>query len=180
MGSCSFIKSESGERCNSLYGLNYAYLRDANGAVKREVEICQNHSDMVINELESEVRQCDKRIREVRKKLKEKRGVDYQTSKTKNEIKVLEERLDGWMKIKNETRNRKCRMCRHPLFDAGCEQCKQRHDSKKVSSATFFSQNLKRRETFLFHVVCGRVFFLRFGIRVMPTKSSQILIKEFL
>ncbi len=180
MGSCAFIKSESGERCNSLYGINYAYLRDANGAVKKEVEICQNHSDMVINELESEVKQCDKRMREVRKKLKEKNAIVYQNEKTKNDIKVLNERLDGWRRIKNETRNRKCRMCRHPLFDAGCEQCRQRHDSKKVSSATFFSQNLKRRETFLFHVVCGRVFFLRFGIRVMPTKSSQILIKEFL
>jgi len=43
-----------------------------------------------------------------------------------------------------------------------------------------FSQKLYRRETFNFHIVCGRVFIGMFGINLMPTKEKQLTLMQSL
>ena len=88
-----------------------------------------------------------------------------------------------WRRIKHmgqilrDHRNKTCRLCLHELLCNCQEQCKlpdnPRHWGDKISSVTLFSQKLYRRETFNFHIVCGRIFISMFGINLLPTKEKQ-------
>jgi hypothetical protein len=93
-----------------------------------------------------------------------------------------------WRKIKHmgqilrDHRNKVCRLCLHPLNCKCAEQCNTpdnpRHWGETISSVTLFSQKLYRRETFNFHVVCGRVFIGMFGIDLMPSKEKQMTLMQ--
>lgn len=73
-------------------------------------------------------------------------------------------------------RNKVCRLCMHEL-DCSCNQCKHpenpRHWGETISSVTVFSQRLFRRNTFNFHVLCGRIFIGMFGKDLIPSKAKQ-------
>jgi len=73
-------------------------------------------------------------------------------------------------------RNKVCRLCIHDL-ECTCVQCRHpenpRHWGDTISSVTVFSQKLYRRNTFNFHVLCGRIFIGMFGVNLLPTKAKQ-------
>jgi len=86
-------------------------------------------------------------------------------------------RMKHMGQILRDHRNKTCRLCLHELLCNCQEQCKlpdnPRHWGDTISSVTLFSQKLYRRETFNFHIVCGRIFIGMFGINLLPTKEKQ-------
>lgn len=105
-------------------------------------------------------------------------------SKIDRDIRVVNEmekeiyrRIKRFAEIRQNHRNQDCRLCLHPLT-CNCEQCQDRHIGDKISSATLFSQNGYRRDTFNFHILCGRLFLKRFGVDIVDLVSKQMKIKE--
>jgi len=95
-----------------------------------------------------------------------------------------------WRRIKRmgeilrDHRNKVCRLCMHELTCTCQDQCKNpnnpRHWGDTISSVTVFSSRLYRRETFNFHVICGRIFMVMFGLDLLPTKSKQMTLLQSL
>ena len=85
-------------------------------------------------------------------------------------------RIKKMGEILRSHRNKVCRLCMHEL-DCDCSQCKHvenpRHWGETISSVTLFSQRLYRRNTFNFHVLCGRIFIGMFGVDLIPSKTKQ-------
>jgi len=86
-------------------------------------------------------------------------------------------RIKHMGQILRDHRNKVCRLCKHELLCHCSEQCRNlenpRHWGDTISSVTLFSQKLYRRETFNFHIVCGRIFIGMFGIDLIPTTKKQ-------
>lgn len=85
-------------------------------------------------------------------------------------------RIKKMGEILRNHRNKVCRLCMHEL-ECTCRQCRHpqnpRHWGETISSVTVFSQRLYRRNTFNFHVLCGRIFISMFGIDLIPSKAKQ-------
>lgn len=85
-------------------------------------------------------------------------------------------RMKKMGEILRNHRNKVCRLCMHEL-ECTCSQCRHpqnpRHWGETISSVTVFSQRLYRRNTFNFHVLCGRIFISMFGIDLIPSKAKQ-------
>jgi len=85
-------------------------------------------------------------------------------------------RMKKMGEILRNHRNKVCRLCMHEL-ECTCRQCRHpqnpRHWGETISSVTVFSQRLYRRNTFNFHVLCGRIFIGMFGIDLIPSKAKQ-------
>lgn len=85
-------------------------------------------------------------------------------------------RMKKMGEILRSHRNKVCRLCMHEL-ECTCRQCRHpqnpRHWGETISSVTVFSQRLYRRNTFNFHVLCGRIFISMFGIDLIPSKAKQ-------
>ncbi len=85
-------------------------------------------------------------------------------------------RIKKMGEVLRDHRNKTCRLCGHEL-ECTCKICRHpenpRHWGDTISSITVFSQKLYRRNTFNFHVVCGRIFIGMFGINLIPSKDKQ-------
>jgi len=179
MGKCELIKA-TGRKCSSPYGLNMFYFRDCNELIKQEIFLCQNDSNSVFGRLNIKLEDAKLMIKRLEAKRDSKlknRKTNIITDRETRELQEIGRKIKGWYDIIKEIRNRTCRLCLHPLV-CGCDTCKDRHSEDKVSSATVFSQKLYRRETYLFHKLCGRVFLQRFGINVLPSSKGQMTIEQ--
>jgi len=178
MGSCALIDG-LGKKCNSTFGLNAIYLKDCGNLLAEEINICQMHSQEVLGKLMLEEQKAKLKIERLQSQLKSFNKVSYQTTNIKTDLIELKRKVKSWFDIRRDIRNRQCRICLHPL-KCNCQQCKERHEGNIVSSATVFSQYGYRRETFNFHKVCGRIFFQRFGFKLLPSLTGQHTLEQSL
>jgi len=208
MGSCQYIKEDTGNRCNSPYGINYLYYRDAHSMWNGERQVCQNDSQKIFGRLrkeESVIKIRIEKLQSLRKRIWDRDKKDDPQIRELERLVTNELRTEGKLKsvhspidlqrqvhqamqdevfrrikkmgkVLSEHRNKFCRLCLHEL-ECKCKQCNHqqnpRHWGDTISSVTLFSQKLYRRDTFNFHVICGRIFIAMFGIDLLPTKSKQ-------
>jgi len=112
-------------------------------------------------------------------------GDDLFNSKKSITIDDREERtkkyqlISSWSAILNHTRNRKCRICNHDLYDPNCQQCRTRSPSNKYSHADSHSFDGRRRTVMLFHTICGRIWMQStFGFKMLETTNKQMTLEQ--
>lgn len=171
MGRCELIKF-SGLKCGSNFKINQIFLKDGHGAFEGMKNICQIDSQEVFGKLRQKENSIKEKIRRIENLVYNKKDFSYQTEEMRINTKDDREKLKNLRKILQDFRNHYCRICDHPLTCV-CEQCRNRHSGTVISSATLFSIYGYRRDTFNFHIVCGRIFFNRFGIQLMPQSTGQ-------
>ena len=94
-------------------------------------------------------------------------------------------RIKKMGEVLREKRNKICKLCKHEL-ECNCQTCKHpthpRQWGDKISSATVFSQKYYRRNTFNFHVLCGRIFLNMFGKNLAGSTldPSQTTLKQMM
>ncbi len=141
----------------------------------------EKQHDEKIRELEREV---TARLQDEDKLVSINSPIEQQKQIRSEMLNEVYRRIKHMGQILRDHRNKVCRLCLHPLRCNCPEQCNlpdnPRHWGETISSATLFSQKLYRRETFNFHVVCGRVFIGMFGIDLMPTKEKQLTLMQSL
>ena len=203
MATCCYIK-EDGNKCTLYGNdLPYFWFHDAFELVNQEFKLCQHHSNVALGKLMKDENDKTQQISLLRLKLKtEKRvkkmcgvcnlelvenfskcprcGADTWNSKKIITIEDRQTKNDTWAKIKslnsilNFIRNKKCRLCNHPLFDPNCKQCEERQTGKKYSHADFKSPVGARRVDCRFHVKCGRIWLQALtGKQLLETKNPQ-------
>lgn len=171
MGRCELIKY-SGIKCGSTYRLNQIFLNDGHAGYQGMITICQIDSQEVFGKLRRKENETKSQIDKIQKDVNKLQESSWHNNEIKSLLQERREKLSNLGKILQEFRNHYCRMCAHTLTCI-CEQCKNRHSGTVISSATLFSINGYRRDTFNFHIICGRIFFNMFGIKLMPQSSGQ-------
>lgn len=82
-------------------------------------------------------------------------------------------RMKKMGELLRDQRNKFCKLCSHELI-CSCSVCKSANNPRqwgeKISSATVFSQRYYRRQTYNFHIVCGRIFLNLFGKNILSTQ----------
>ena len=203
---CCYQKIDGTKCMRSGDYLPYFWFRDAIEKINQEFKICQDHSNSVLEKLLSEERQIQRQISSVRllmrntKKVKNycmkcryelvetyrkcpRCGVDLFSNKRTIAIDNQEEksdyntRLQALYRILNNVRNKKCRLCNHPLYDLNCPQCAIRQTGFGYSHADFKSPKGFRRADILFHLICGRIWLQTItGIQLLETVSPQTVL----
>jgi len=95
------------------------------------------------------------------------------------------ELISSWSSILNHIRNKKCRICNHPLYDPTCWQCSNPMNKLRRSPANLYSHadshsyDGKRRTVMMFHTICGRIWMhSTFGFEMIPTTDKQLTFEQ--
>ena len=195
-GSCVVIKGD-GSRCGSHWQLNPLYLRDATGILNKEVSICQNCKQQIFglykkkdNEALMKIRRLTSEVNSIRTYLMSKKVEDYEKMKRagvkyrgeadiRNQLSEKERLIKKWFELRNNLRDKTCRVCWHPL-SCTCNQCQDRQRGTEFSSAMTYGQKGFRGEFYPLHTICGRILFQRFGFSLLSTSSGQYELTEYL
>ena len=160
------------------------------GLINKELMICQTDKQIIFGEFKLkdnnarlQVRRMETKKRIVQSYLMDKEATNYDkivklgikdrsAEGLKRAMLDFEKLSKSWMEIRNNLRDRTCRICWHPL-NCPCEQCRKRHHGDQISSAMTYGHNGFRGEFYPMHLICGRILFQRFGIMLLETKPKQ-------
>jgi len=187
----------------------FFWFNDGMDLIEKKFIICQDHSNMVLGKLLYEETGLIRQINNISKKLKSLKSVTRSCGKcqtvlvdnykicpkcgadlfkTKRIVTVedrgdksrLYETLKKLRATLNFARNKKCRLCGHPLFHPKCKDCQNMQgECKKFSSCDFKSSTGYRRADCLFHIKCGRVWLQAVtGITLLPSRENQTTLEQ--
>lgn len=179
-GNCQYLKAfgfPNERKCNSPYGLNTLYLKDATRMFSGEREICQADSQIFLGNLMDKESRFSKKIERISKELR-----SLPTS-TLGEIILKRNSLLKQLKKLNDDRrtirNKECRLetCEH-LLTCQCGDCFRRQGAdQNISSITVFSSYGYRRNTLNFHKECFKIVVRRIGVNI-PVLGIQMTLER--
>ena len=149
-------------RMNNLQGL------------RQNIFKAERQHDPQVRELEREVTRA---LQESNKLVSIESPLERQKQIKNEMLTEVYRKIKHMGQILRDHRNKTCRLCLHELICNCQDQCRNQDNPRQwgdtISSVTLFSQKLYRRETFNFHIVCGRIFIGMFGVNLLPTKEKQ-------
>lgn len=161
---------------------DYFWFHDGNGLCDRVFGICHDHSQVIFGKLiESEygTKSLINVLSQKMKRLERENASVVATENTsrRHEIIILAEKRKRMSEHLKNIRNNTCRLCNFPLKEP---QKPDRQIGSCFSHADLHSEYGKRRETILFHTICGRIWMdATFGLNLRKMADRQHAILEF-